>query len=303
MKKLRDKLKIKLLEMFSTNNEYIEAKKHKYTLKWEKDKVRNKILSFYENTSDKEIQEVLSFFKTNEIQMIPYEYTKKYSLSDVQVNTEDGYPYVEIDGHKVFFPQNVEEKRIKRSVNTALIEQSERSPHKYLTDEFNIDNSTTAVLIGASDGIFALSILDKVDKIYLFEPDERWIEPLKRTFAFAKDKVEIISKFVADFNDANTVTLDSFFAGKEAKIGYIQMDVEGMEEQVLNGAKNILQNQNLKLSICCYHNQSDEAVFTKLLKEYNFSVTPSYGYILLLGQPFVEPYLRRGVLYASKNSN
>ena len=50
--------------------------------------------------------------------------------------------------------------------------------------------------IGAADGNFGLSIIEKVSKLYLFEPQKSWHKALQATFKPWEDKVEIVSKMV-----------------------------------------------------------------------------------------------------------
>jgi len=58
---------------------------------------------------------------------------------------------------------------LSESVKASLIEQDERSPHKYLPAGSIQIGGDTAILCGASDGIYTLEIVDRFNKIYLLK--------------------------------------------------------------------------------------------------------------------------------------
>jgi hypothetical protein len=235
--------------------------------------------------------------------MIPYEYTKDCKAQSITIMRDDklSYPYVIIGVNKVYFPR-ISDLEIREALIGAMIEQHDQSPHKYLTDRFNIDDGDTALFVGASDGIFCLSIIEKARKVYLFEPDIEWIAPLNLTFAPWKEKVEIIQKCVSNKNDSKNVSLDTFLSSRNEQINYIQADIEGAEKELLLGASSTLANSiKLKLSICCYHNQTDEAELSEFLLSKGYKISYSKGYMIMWMQlPCGTPYLRKGVIYASR---
>lgn len=266
--------------------------------------LRDAIRNYYQGTNDEEIIKVLSFLGNNEVQMIPYEFTKKYNADDVIIYTDhaSGYPYAIVDNNNVFFPKEYSFEQIRASIALALMEQDNNSPHKYLSNTTNIENGDTAVLIGASDGIFCLSIIEKTKKVYLFEPDKKWSIPLMLTLDKYLNKVEIIDKYISDIDDDENVTLDNFFKSKNESVNFIQADIEGFERKLLSGAKIILSQSNkLKISICTYHKDSDFTELSKILIGGGFNVCSSPGYMIMWMQiPCKAPYLRKGVIYASK---
>lgn len=89
-------------------------------------------------------------------------------------------------------------------------------------------------------------------------------------------------------------------------IDYIKADIEGFEEQMLNGAKNIFTHKIKKCLLCCYHHNSSEKFFEKYLIEKDFKIEINKGFIIwpwsepLLGEPLTAPYTRHGVMYAEK---
>jgi hypothetical protein len=273
-------------------------------VKKQREKLSGLIKRYYKTTSDSEILEILSYLETNRVEMIPYEFTKEYNAHNIIVMRDDksNHPYVTLGGNKVYFPKESDPEEIRQGVIGALIEQHDKSPHRYLTEQFNIDCNDTALFVGASDGIFCLSIIDKLKKVYLFEPDIKWIASLNLTFAPWKEKVEIIQKYVSNTNDSQNVTLDSFLAARNEHINYIQADIEGAEKELLLGAENTLEKSNkLKLSICCYHEQTSLAELSEILRAKGYNLTYSHGYMIMWMQLFCKaPYLRKGVIYASR---
>jgi hypothetical protein len=81
------------------------------------------------------------------------------------------------------------------------------------------------------------------------------------------------------------------------------MDVEGYEQQVLNGMLKTLHSDNLdmKLSIATYHNQLDFEQFKLFFENRRFVTQSTQGYILFYyDKTITAPYLRKCILQ-SKN--
>ena len=60
------------------------------------------------------------------------------------------------------------------------------------------------------------------------------------------------------FQEVDVVTVDSFLNGE--RTDFIKMDVEGSEEQVLNGAKETIQKYKPILALSAYHKPTDKTV-------------------------------------------
>lgn len=264
------------------------------------------IKSFHSGSDDKEVLQILEFLDQHPVQMIPYEFVAKYRAGDIHpVMDESAYPYVTVGRNKVFFPKEMGVVDIRAAVYAAFIEQDVLSPHCYNNGCFNFHNEGAGVFIGASDGIYCLSILEYFRSVYLFEVDQKWIAPLTMTFAPWGDKVKIIQKFVSDRNKDDELTLDTFSQTINDEITYLQADVEGAEKKLLMGAEELLaRGKNLKLSICSYHRHSDYSELGNILKSKGFSLSHSQGYLIMWMQvPLRKPYLRRGIIYADKSAN
>jgi len=256
-------------------------------------------------SQDQDIQDILTYVANHpELELPlgmtpPYEWVNEYSSSKVLVEKEDssGLLYVIINNHRVYFPRNATLENVQDSVSIGLMEQDLRSPHRYVGDGFNVDAGDIGVFIGASDGLFCLSLLDRLSKAYLFEPNEDWHEPLRATFASWGDKVEIVPLAVGSRNDAKQVSLDYFFANRPVP-QYIQVDVDGLESDILKSGQRLLKNvTKLRLSLCTYHKRLDFPRFSEWLGNRGFTIAHSPGFYFLGVR---KPFFRRGILYATK---
>jgi len=249
-----------------------------------------------------EEKQALDYLRNQGLCVFPYPFTHKYNRKDIKVFKDDelNLQYSMFEGKRLYFKRTSSARGIRRNYNAILIEQDSSSPHRYLTDDFDIGNNDILVDVGAAEGNLPLSVIEKVKKVYLFETDINWIEALKATFSPWKEKVEVINKFVSDKNDENNVSLDQFFADKEA-FNVLKIDAEGAEASILNGSDSILSsNRALKLALCCCHKPNDGKEFNDFLLKKGFSVSFSEGY-MIFNEPktFSPPYLRRGIIRAS----
>ncbi|HPO62717.1 MAG TPA: FkbM family methyltransferase [Candidatus Kapabacteria bacterium] len=258
--------------------------------------------SLPKNQINEEQQKVLSYLKRNLISVFPYSFTKKYKSNKFEIykDKSNSLNYVVQDGKRLYFKRDFDEKSIRRCYPVLQIEQDIESPHRYLTEDFDVDLGDIVLDIGAAEGNFSLSIVEKVEKIFLFEADAMWLDALESTFSPWKSKIEIINKFVSNFDDDNNFTLDNFFKSNK-KIDFIKMDVEGAELDVLKGSKNILEKENqIKLAVSTYHRQNDAKEINELLKRNNFTTEFSNGYMIFYYDKLEAPYLRKALIRAKK---
>ena len=256
----------------------------------------------FRGTEDREVQEVLRFVRTCGAQMLPYAWVEEYRAADFDVATDaSGLLRVNVRSAPVFFPSSFTSEEVARAVANALAEQDFRSPHAYWCKRFSRNDDDIAVLVGASDGIYALQLVDHVSHLYLFEADATWFNALARTLRPWKDKVTLVEGIVGERTGGGTVSLDAFFEAEGVLPTYIQADVEGAEAAVIAGARGILSRAGrISLSICCYHRQDDEATLRESLGGVGLDVHTTAGYMLLWPQLLSPPYLRRGVIHAHK---
>jgi len=268
-------------------------------------RLKKMIIEYYSSREiTDEISEILNYLINHELDMFPYcwAHEVRTDLPQVHYDMEVQMPYVLMDQKRMYFPKGWEKWEIQANYNNMVkIEQHLSSPHRYLTNTFTVNQEDIVVDCGTAEGNFALDIVDQVKKLYLFEPDEIWIEPLTATFSPWMDKVTIVQKYLSDSTDETSITLDDYFKNK-AYPTLIKLDVEGYEWRILTGANAILSSDECdKVVTCTYHFPDDEKILGQKLQSYGFNVEPSRGYLILTGGMQLTPYLRRGVIRCTKN--
>lgn len=265
------------------------------------------IIEYYEDLPKPlpaDIETVLNYLKINPLAIFPYPFHLRYSEIDIEVydDEEKRLRYVYLNDKRLYFKRKWSKREIKRRFNWLLIEQDIHSPHRYLTDQFQFEDGEVLIDVGAAEGNFALSVVEKASRIIIFETNKEWIEPLQATFEPWKDKVLIINKFVSDFTSSTHTALDDFISQDERRAIFLKIDVEGAEEKLLKGSKKLLSREDpLKVAICTYHKQDDEKHFMTILKKKGFEAHYSNGYMIFYHDKTIKaPYLRRGLIRAEK---
>ena len=268
------------------------------------DKLKGDILKYYEHEREnQEVKEVVNYLKTNPITVYPYDFTKKYNeeLIEVFTDQEKQLRYVIHEEKRLYFKRSLSETAIKKLYLGLQLDQDKASPHLYLTEGFKLEPHDIIADIGAAEGNFSLSNIEKVKKVYLFEYDQGWLEALRATFEPWKDKVVIIDKFVSNVDSDTTISMNSFYS-QHPKITFFKVDIEGSEARFLEGFDQILNKDiSMKMALCTYHKQNDEKEFTQILDQYGFKVAASNRYMIFIYDKNIEaPYLRRGLLRATR---
>lgn len=269
--------------------------------------IRKNILAYYQSYPEKindEVQLVLNFLRKNPLCLFPYNFTRKYQTLNIGVykDHERSLHYVLYNGKRMYFKKSWPAAVIKDAFVNLLMEQDTESPHRYLAGNFNVNFNDVVADVGAAEGIFALSVIEKAKKVYIFETDKEWIEALDATFNPWADKVEIINKFVSNKNDANNITLDQFIKEKNILFDFLKVDVDGAEILLIEGSHELLnKSKNIKVAVCTYHKGGDESLFREIFETKNMTVSATPGYMIFYYDPGLTfPYLRRGLLQAYK---
>lgn len=181
-------------------------------------------------------------------------------------------------------------------------EQHPLSPHCYQPSEDRcVRKGDVVVECGASEGTFSLSVIDQAKKIYIFEGDPRFRKGLEKTFKAYKDKVQIIYKFVDSYPHGQFTTIDSCV---KEKINFLKMDIEGYEAKALYGARETIKSSdNLRMSVCAYHNSEDYDLIGAYLRSLGCTVAKGNGYVFKTDSSLYEsdvPQLRQGMIFADK---
>lgn len=269
-----------------------------------------KMFNKYENCDDQEIQEVIENIKEqNYVASYNYGFVKGH-IGDLQkykkiINYDSSADmlFLDIDGKNMYFPKGYSENEVFVDYNFFdCLEQDEKSPHRYLDENFSIETGDVVIDAGTAEGGFSLEIIEKVKKLYLVECEHAWIEALEKTFEPWKEKVVIIEKMIGATNDETHLKIDSFV--EEDAVNFIKMDVEGSEIDSLEGAQRILRNStNIKCAICSYHRRNAERDIKIILEKNGFFTTTTKGYMFFKedNDSWIDGELRRGVVRGIKN--
>lgn len=253
---------------------------------------------------DPEIRDVIEHIgKTKKIQIYNYDFADEYVTMPVEVSLDEtcGMFYVPYRNRRMYFPKGWQEADVVHYYKWIMMEQDQRSPHCYDHEGYGVLPGDVVVDAGVAEGNFALSVVDKAQKLYLIEADERWIEALEKTFASDMDKVQIIRGFLSDETLGDNVCLDQLFI--EQPINYVKMDIEGYEKQALKGAKRVMgEAKNLRCAVCTYHFYEDEGLIRKQLQDYGFETEVSGGYMFpdMTMEVLMDAELRRGLMFGRK---
>lgn len=271
-------------------------------------RLKNNILEYFSNLPQEQVQSeeklVLEYLKTHDISVFPYEFANQYNPANIDLfkDSKLGLFYMIWEGKKLFY-KNGNKRKAQKYFNGLLLEQDARSPHRYLTDDFNVSDNDVVLDIGAAEGNFALSVIEKSSHIFLFEPDEDWTPALKATFAPWGNKVTIVNKIVTNKVSNGCICLDDFIS-RDQPVNFIKVDVEGWEAQVIQGGRELInQQKKLKMAVCTYHNQADASVLSSILKEARFDIEFSDGYMIYYygrHNEVQKPYLRKAILRATR---
>jgi hypothetical protein len=222
-----------------------------------------------------------------------YPFKSNINIKLVNICLWGGDWHVIHNGKKLFFAKR-DANYTKVLYRSLLIEQDTNSPHRYVNSYDELDGKIL-LDVGAAEGIFALDVIERVKKVYIFECGNEWIEPLKKTFQPWKEKVEFVHKYVSNIDNDSCITLDTFFKDKENDNLFIKMDIEGEELNALYGAQKLLKNgENISLAICTYHKDNDAEMISNLLTSLDYQCEFTPGFLL------INSKLRKGVCRGKK---
>lgn len=274
-----------------------------------KKSLRRKILRHFGEMPPSEIngeqKEILGYLERNPLRIFSYDFGFKYRPADIEVFHDGGLGmnYVLLDGKRLFFKKRWTASRIRKGFSDLLCEQDPESPHRYLTPAFRLTEDDVIADIGAAEGNFSLSVIEKVKKCYLFEYNRDWARALRATFTPFGSKAEVINKMVACRDDKFHIMLDTFLL-EHKEVTFLKIDVDGAEEEVIAGCIETLKSQRpLRIAFCTYHQADDEKKYTDLLIRFGFNVTTSRGYMIpFYDKKIKSPWLRRGLIRATRSS-
>lgn len=266
--------------------------------------IKYRLMERYQYSEDLEIKELLEYIKDESLQVFNYPFVWDYYSAEYEIVYDNKRQlfYTVFQGKKMYFCKRYGSRaQVERYLRQVMLEQDRLSPHCYLTDGFDVEDGAVVLDAGTAEGNFALSIIDKVQKIYLVEPDIEWIEALQYTFEPYMDKVVIVNKFLSNYESAETAMVDSIV---KEQLDFLKMDIEGEEYYAMQGAADTVKRSNrMKCALCTYHNEFDYVSINALLIQMGFRTNPSRGYMWF---PYDKDYFvslptfRRGLIRAEK---
>ncbi|MFN8211230.1 MAG: FkbM family methyltransferase [Bacteroidales bacterium] len=268
-------------------------------------KLRREILEYYPENGNitEEQREVTRYLRDNQLCIFPYPFEKLYHPSLIEVFDDEalGMRYTFLDGKRLYFKKRWSAGRIKRAFSDLLREQDPASPHRYLVPGFDIGPGDVIADIGAAEGNFTLSVIEKAKKSWMFEYSTEWAEALSATFSPYKGKTEVVNWMVSEKDEPGCIMLDTFL-NEHPEVNFLKIDVDGAEEVVMKGLSGTLKSKRpLRIALCTYHKGGDEALYTKLLRDSGFEVEHSAGYMIhYYDKSISAPWLRRGLIRATR---
>jgi FkbM family methyltransferase len=180
--------------------------------------------------------------------------------------------------------------------------------HFYQKDHTPVSPDDIILDVGAAEGLFALSVINKCKQIILIEPNDYFVRALGMTFQAYVDKVTI--HHIAVGNREGEVTFDQdSLSGKvdgsaasgllrkittvdkllgDARITYLKADLEGYEMEMLKGAKTTIQRNRPKIAITSYHTEN---VATEIIRELKSYVPEYQCYVKGIFQEMGKPVM------------
>ena len=148
--------------------------------------------------------------------------------------------------------------------------------------------------IGAAEGLFSLTVVDKCQKLILIEPNDYFMKALKKTFAPYQNKVSLFNVAVGSKNSEIIFNSDSLIGRvvgdnkvgtkmqltkiddliPDTPITFLKADLEGFEIEMLKGAEKTIKLNKPKIAITAYHKENDSSQIISLIKRY----VPEYHY-------------------------
>lgn len=233
--------------------------------------------------------------------VVPYPFALQYDYRQVEPVYDEAFMryYVMFQGKRLYFNDafNTRES-VQRAYTYFTGKQDSRSPLCCLDDSFNVSTYDTVIDYAAGAGHFALSIVDRVKRIILIEPDDIWKNCLIKTFEPFADKVTILHKSFATHDSESTISLQTIVEQYDPQ--FIKMDGEFGGASFFRHNAALLRERKMKLCVATYRGTDDANLLPELLKEAGYETRFNPGYLLFLFAPLEPPYFRKALVKAWK---
>lgn len=251
------------------------------------------------------IKELTYLSDKDEFESIPYPAIRKTNVR-VLFEKKSKLPYVRHENKKLYFPRQYKSDMIEKIYCSYMDKENITgtkfegiAPHQYQMDDFCVENGDVLLDIGCAEGLLALDVVDKVKKVYLFESDPVWMEPLKATFEPYGDKVIFVHKMVSNKDSETETTLDSCVHENDGVTFFVKMDIEGGEESVVKGNVDFFKKKKTKIACCTYHCKNHYESISKIFELIGYKVSSSDGYMLcFMDKNITPPFFRKGLIRA-----
>lgn len=175
----------------------------------------------------------------------------------------------------------------------------------YEKDGCVIKEGDVVIDAGANLGLFSWLMSNTVGRkgrLYLFEPIDSLTSIITNTIKENKleDQVFLTKKALSDKDETLYFTVDDFSGGSHRsangtkeipattidtfvrennipKIDFIKADIEGMEPNLIQGAKQTITRDKPRIAICTYHDKNHRHELTEMLKSYRPDYRFSYS--------------------------
>ncbi|MDD2560403.1 MAG: FkbM family methyltransferase [Bacteroidales bacterium] len=269
-----------------------------------------KVLGYYKNQAHipEEFENYLRYFRKHRFNMSSFrliflsDFVEKYQKLPVETGfdaTNNMY-YVLHKGKKLYWPEGFNSTTIAGDYRRLMLEQDKDSPHCYWESP-SVFKDQVLFDVGAAEGLITLDHIEDLKHAVLFECSTEWIKALRLTFKPYAEKISIVEKYITGTTDEqkNTLTLDDYIQQTGFAAGLIKMDIEGFEEEALEGSRRFLTSSNPKLAICTYHKAEAEQNIRSIVTRFGYSTSTTKGHICYVHSN--EHFFRKGVLRAEKN--
>lgn len=228
--------------------------------------------------------------------MLPESFYDAYAERSFPYQEEgDGLVSFLRNGRRVYLPKHLHVD-ISGYIRSLFAEQDPESPHQYFSENHSVSIADTFVDVGGAEAMTSVDVIEKANRIIIFEGDPIWQKALEKTFAPYQDIITIVPKYVGSMDDDHTVKMDTYFQNERGSL-FFKVDIEGSEREFLKGAEKTLRIPGTKISICTYHRTEDAEDFLRYFEERGYACTFSDGHIFANGE-FVK-----GVLRGEKREN
>lgn len=265
--------------------------------------IKKQIMDRYRESGDAEIQSVIRFLETEELDVMNGAFRRQYETVSVPIerDEEKGLFYTYWHGKKMYLSSEFPTRRAAENYVRGLMEEQDKdSPHFYGNFPYGKEKKGVVVDVGAAEGFWALDALEYASKVVLLEGKPEWLEALRYTFEPYKDKVEIIPKFLVEKGGREGITM-SQLCGEIGTVACMKMDIEGAESEILQSESELLQTNAIeKILVCTYHQSKDAQRIKGILENAGYQTEFSQGYMFFPYGKEIEAQLRKGLIRAEK---